>query len=79
MLLLFIRGEQMKNRVKKFRFQQGMKQQELSEKVGATRQTISLIEKGEYNPSLKLCLAICYALNKTLDEVFWIGEDQNEK
>lgn len=68
----------MKNKVKKLRFQQAMKQQELAEKVGATRQTISLIEKGEYNPSLKLCLAICYALNKTLDEVFWIGEDEDE-
>jgi putative transcriptional regulator len=68
----------MKNKVKELRFQQAMKQQELAEKVGATRQTISLIEKGEYNPSLKLCLAICYALNKTLDEVFWIGEDEDE-
>lgn len=55
-----------------------MKQQELSEKVGATRQTISLIEKGEYNPTLKLCLAICYALGKTLDEVFWIEENSDE-
>ncbi|HLR88250.1 MAG TPA: helix-turn-helix transcriptional regulator [Atopostipes sp.] len=68
----------MKNKVKELRFQQAMKQQELAEKVGATRQTISLIEKGEYNPSLKLCLAICYALSKTLDEVFWIGEDEDE-
>ena len=68
----------MKNKVKELRFQQAMKQQELAEKVGATRQTISLIEKGEYNPSLKLCLAICYALDKTLDEVFWIGEDEDE-
>lgn len=79
-MLLYIHrwDEQMKNKVKELRFQQAMKQQELAEKVGATRQTISLIEKGEYNPSLKLCLAICYALNKTLDEVFWIGEDEDE-
>lgn len=79
-MLLYIHrwGEQMKNKVKELRFQQAMKQQELAEKVGATRQTISLIEKGEYNPSLKLCLAICYALSKTLDEVFWIGEDEDE-
>ena len=67
-----------KNRVKEFRFQQQMKQQELAEKVGATRQTISLIEKGEYNPTLKLCLAICYALEKTLDDVFWIEENSYE-
>lgn len=66
------------NKVKEFRFQKAMKQQELAEQVGATRQTISLIEKGEYNPSLKLCLAICYALDKTLDEVFWIGENEDE-
>lgn len=68
----------MKNSVKEFRFQQAMKQHELAEKVGVTRQTMSLIEKGEYNPSLKLCLAICYALDKTLDEVFWIGENEDE-
>ncbi|HLR91661.1 MAG TPA: helix-turn-helix transcriptional regulator, partial [Atopostipes sp.] len=55
-----------------------MKQHELAEKVGVTRQTMSLIEKGKYNPSLKLCLAICYALDKTLDEVFWIGENEDE-
>jgi len=67
-----------KNRVKEFRFQQQMKQQELAEKVGATRQTISLIEKGEYNPTLKLCLAICYALEKTLDDVFWIEGNSYE-
>lgn len=50
-------------------------QQQLAEKVGVTRQTISLIEKGNYNPTLKLCLEICYAVNKSLDEVFldWQG------
>ena len=52
-------------------------QQQLAEKIGVTRQTISLIEKGKYNPTLKLCLDICYAVNKTLDEVFWI-EKENE-
>lgn len=58
-------------------------QQELADKVGVTRQTISLIEKGKYNPSLKLCLNICYTLNKTLDEIFWvekgIARDENTK
>ena len=68
----------MKNKVKELRYQQNLKQQELAKKVGVTRQTMSLIEKGEYNPTLKLCLAICYALGKTLDEVFWIGEDDYE-
>lgn len=62
----------MKNKVKVSRVQKDLTQQQLAEKVGITRQTISLIEKGEYNPTLKLCLNICYAVNKTLDEVFWI-------
>ena len=54
-------------------------QQDLAEKVGVTRQTISLIEKGKYNPSLNLCLEICYAVNKTLDEVFWRDKEDYEK
>lgn len=51
-----------------------MTQQDLAKKVNVTRQTIGLIEKGEYNPSLKLCLNIAYALGKTLDDLFWKGE-----
>jgi putative transcriptional regulator len=43
----------------------------LAQAVGVTRQTIGLIEAGKYNPSLKLCIAICKALGKTLDELFW--------
>ena len=48
-----------------------MSQQELADKVGVSRQTINAIEKGDYNPTIKLCLAICRALGKTLDELFW--------
>lgn len=66
----------MKNNVRLARVANDLTQQQLAEKVGVTRQTISLIEKGKYNPTLKLCLEICYGLNKTLDELFWIGEDQ---
>lgn len=62
----------MRNKVKLARVQVDLTQQQLAEKVGATRQTISLIEKGKYNPSLKLCLEICYAVNKSLDEIFWV-------
>lgn len=47
-------------------------QKELASKTGITRQTLSLIEKGTYNPSLKLCLNLCHALNQTLDTVFWV-------
>ena len=61
----------MENRIKIARIQVDLTQQQLAEKVDVTRQTISLIEKGKYNPSLKLCLKICYAVNKTLDELFW--------
>jgi len=46
-------------------------QEELAQKVGVTRQTIGMIESGNYNPTLKLCIAICKALGKTLDELFW--------
>lgn len=49
----------------------GLSQQELAALVGATRQTIGLIEAGRYNPSLKLCTAICKALDKTLNDLFW--------
>ena len=54
-----------------------MSQEDLANAVGVTRQTINMIEKGNYNPSLNLCIAICKALNKTLDELFW--EEENEK
>ena len=47
-----------------------LSQEELAELVGVTRQTIGMIEAGKYNP-LNLCLAICKALHKTLDELFW--------
>lgn len=49
----------------------GLSQTDLAKRVGATRQTIGLIEAGKYNPSLKLCTAICKTLGKTLDELFW--------
>ena len=49
----------------------GLSQQQLADAVGATRQTIGLIEAGRYNPSLKLCTAICKVLGRTLDDLFW--------
>ena len=48
-----------------------MSQQQLADAVGVSRQTINAIEKGDYNPTIKLCIAICKTLNKTLDELFW--------
>ena len=68
----------MENQLKIARIQADLTQQQLAEKVGITRQTISLIEKGKYNPTLKLCLHICYAVNKTLDEIFWIEREEKK-
>jgi putative transcriptional regulator len=48
-----------------------MSQEQLAEAVGVTRQTIGMIEAGKFNPSLLLCIAICKALGKTLDDIFW--------
>ena len=62
----------MKNlRLKAARAGLDLSQQELAEHVGVSRQTISAIEKGDYNPTINLCIAICKALGKTLDELFW--------
>lgn len=62
----------MKNkRMKIARIEKDLSQEQLAELLGVTRQTIGLIESGSYNPTLKLCLAICKALDKTLDELFW--------
>ena len=46
-------------------------QQELADKIEVSRQIINAIEKGDYNPTIKLCIAICKVLGKTLDELFW--------
>lgn len=62
----------MKNkRMKIARMEVDMKQDDLAKAVGVTRQTIGLIESGEYNPTLNLCIAICRALGKTLNDLFW--------
>jgi putative transcriptional regulator len=58
-------------RMKLARVERDYSQEKLAEAVGATRQTIGMIEAGNYNPSLNLCVAICKALNKTLNDLFW--------
>ena len=60
-----------KLKLKAARAARDMTQKELAEAVGISRQTVNAIEQGEYNPSIKLCRAICRALGKTLDELFW--------
>ena len=59
------------NRLKLARVEAGLTQAELADRVGATRQTIGLIEAGGYNPTLNLCLRLARATGKTLDELFW--------
>lgn len=65
----------MKNlKLKAARAGKDMSQADLASAVGVSRQTINSIEKGDYNPTIKLCLAICKTLGKTLDEIFWDDE-----
>lgn len=62
----------MKNlKLKSARAAMDLSQQELADLVGVSRQTINAIEKGDYNPTINLCVAICKVLNKTLDDIFW--------
>ena len=67
----------MKNlRRKAARAARNLSQQQLAELVGVSRQTINAIEKGDYNPTIRLCRAICRALGTTLDELFWTEEEE---
>ena len=61
-------------KLKSARAAMDMSQQALAEAVGVSRQTINAIEKGDYNPTLNLCIDICKALGKTLDEIFWCND-----
>ena len=58
-------------KLKAARAEKDMTQAALAEAVGVSRQTINAIEKGEYNPTINLCRAICKAIGKTLDDLFW--------
>lgn len=60
--------------MKAARAQLDMTQKDLADAVGVSRQTVNAIEKGEYNPTIKLCCSICRVLGKTLDELFWEEE-----
>jgi len=67
----------MKNlRMKMARMKMDMSQTELAQAIGVSRQTIGLIESGEFNPSIRLCIAICKALHTTLNDLFW--EESND-
>ena len=67
----------MKNlHLKSARAAKDLSQQQLADLVSESRQTINAIEKGDYNPTIRLCISICRALGKTLDELFWEEEEQ---
>ena len=62
----------MKNlKLKSARAAKELSQAQLAELCGVSRQTINAIEKGDYNPTINLCIQICKVLDKTLDELFW--------
>lgn len=62
--------------IKVARAEKDMTQAELAGAVGVSRQTMNAIEKGDYNPTIKLCRSICRVLGKTLDELFWTDEEE---
>ena len=57
----------------------GLSQEELARRIGASRQTVNMIELGDYNPSLHLCISICQTLGKTLDELFWPEHETSQE
>ena len=57
--------------MKDARTRAGLSQQELADRLGVSRQTINAIEKGDYNPTIRLCVGICRVLGQTLNDLFW--------
>lgn len=57
----------------------GLSQHELADRLGISRQTVNAIEKGDYNPTIRLCVGICRALGLTLNDLFWEEEGTNDK
>ena len=58
-------------KMKQTRQELDLSQAELAKRVGVSRQTVNMIENGDYNPTIALCIRICRELGKTLDELFW--------
>lgn len=63
--------------MKEARTAAGLSQQELADRLGVSRQTINAIEKGDYNPTIRLCVGICRVLGLTLNDLFWEEETGN--
>lgn len=68
----------LRNRIRQARIQRHITQEELAERIGVTRQTIGLIEKEKYNPTIILCLHLSVALHQSLDSLFWLEETKHE-
>lgn len=66
-------------RIKAARAAKDMTQKDLADAVGVARQTMNAIEKGDYNPSINLCISICKILGKTLDQLFWEDDEYENK
>lgn len=66
-------------RMKVARIKCDLSQDELAKAVGATRQTIGMIESGKYNPSLHLCVSICKVLGVTLNDLFWDEDESSDR
>ena len=67
----------LQNRLKELRAKHGLNQQELGSRVGASRQTISLIERGDYNPSITLALRISQVFQVPVEQVFYLTEEES--
>ena len=67
-----------KTRIREFRARYDMTQDDLARKVGVRRETISFLERGRYNPSLKLAHDVAIALGTTIDELFIFEDDEGE-
>ena len=65
-------------RMKRARLGKGLSQQGLADALGVSRQTIIAIEKGDYNPTIRLCIGICRVLGLTLNDLFWPEEEERE-
>ena len=66
-------------RMRQARQNAGLSQEKLARRIGASRQTVNMIERGDYNPSLHLCISICQTLGKTLDELFWPEHETSQE
>ena len=69
----------MKNRIEEIRKERGILQEELAKNLGVSRQTISSLERGRYNPSIFLAHNIAVFFGMTIEDIFIFEEEQNEK